>query len=389
MKYFNICIVLTSILLIYISILKPYSIFSNSYQIDLEFQDAEIKPFDHALYNDESYHLEKGKFVSLGEIEGPETMEFSKSGDRLYFALKNGEIRYLETPLNIITKEQLLSKQEKFMSKTKYLCTAGRPLGVTVDNEDNVIIADALKGLLKYDIKTKDLLILTSSANGKKLTFVNDVVVAKNDMIYFSNSNPIAPFLDKNGDYNTHVPSFYAIMGMIRGGQLLSYNPKTKETKVLMDGIAYANGVTLDPKQESVFVAECAGSKLYRYWISGEKAGKSEVFIDNLPGFPDGINQSNGRLYISIFSNRTPFGDLVTPFKFIKKLLIRLPFFSLPIAKPSMVVVDPNNGKVVDYYQAAPNSVQQSVTSSIEKDGQIYLGNLLSNYFVIIEDKKK
>ena len=33
--------------------------------------------------------------------------------------------------------------------------------------------------------------------------------------------------------------------------------------------------------------------RIQRYWLTGDKAGTSDIFADNLPGCPDNIN-SNG-----------------------------------------------------------------------------------------------
>ena len=37
----------------------------------------------------------------------------------------------------------------------------------------------------------------------------------------------------------------------------------------------------------------CLRYRIQRYWLTGDKAGTSDVFADNLPGCPDNIN-SNG-----------------------------------------------------------------------------------------------
>ena len=74
----------------------------------------------------------------------------------------------------------------------------------------------------------------------------------------------------------------------------MKYDPKTKQTTVLLKGLHFANGVQLSKNEDFVIVAETCQSKVVRYYLKGEKKGQSDVFIDGLPGFPDNI-RSDGK----------------------------------------------------------------------------------------------
>ncbi|EGG14295.1 hypothetical protein DFA_12065 [Cavenderia fasciculata] len=179
-------------------------------------------------------------------------------------------------------------------SPSHSVVVVGRPLGISFDQNENLLIADPVKGLLRLNKNTNLLEILTGQFNGtQKLTFVNDVVCAKDGMIYFSDSTTLGPILDRSGDWNTYIPSIYTCLSGLPAGKFLSYNPKTKETKVLIEKIAFSNGVTMDQDGNSVFICETANLRVLRYWINGVNAGKSQIFIDNLPGYPDGIRMGD------------------------------------------------------------------------------------------------
>ncbi len=75
-------------------------------------------------------------------------------------------------------------------------------------------------------------------------------------------------------------------------GRLLAYNMTSRETRVLMTGLYYANGVAVAPDQSHVMVVETVGLRVWKYHLTGAKKGNREVFIDQLPGFPDGITLS-------------------------------------------------------------------------------------------------
>ncbi|PRQ45542.1 putative strictosidine synthase [Rosa chinensis] len=72
-------------------------------------------------------------------------------------------------------------------------------------------------------------------------------------------------------------------------GRLLSYNPLTKETKVLVRNLYCANGVALSPDQNYVIFCETFMRRCRNYYLQSEKKGSIENFIDNFPGCPDNI----------------------------------------------------------------------------------------------------
>ena len=77
-------------------------------------------------------------------------------------------------------------------------------------------------------------------------------------------------------------------------GRLLAYDPSSKTTQLVLDKLYFANGVAVSPDQSFVLVVDTCKYRIQRYWLTGPQKGKSDIFIDNLPGFPDGIS-SNGK----------------------------------------------------------------------------------------------
>ncbi len=51
----------------------------------------------------------------------------------------------------------------------------------------------------------------------------------------------------------------------------------------------FANGIALSPDEDFVLVAETSQYQITRFWLKGKRKGEREVFVENLPGFPDGI----------------------------------------------------------------------------------------------------
>lgn len=56
-------------------------------------------------------------------------------------------------------------------------------------------------------------------------------------------------------------------------------------------------------REDFVLVNETYRYRIVRYWLKGPKAGTHEVFIDNLPGFPDNISSNRkGTFWLALFT---------------------------------------------------------------------------------------
>ncbi|KAK9104530.1 hypothetical protein Scep_021374 [Stephania cephalantha] len=74
-------------------------------------------------------------------------------------------------------------------------------------------------------------------------------------------------------------------------GRLIEYNTKTKKSKILLKGMAFANGVALSKSKRYLLVAETGTARIMRYWLKGNKATKVELF-SKLKGMPDNIKRN-------------------------------------------------------------------------------------------------
>lgn len=245
--------------------------------------------------------------------------------------------------------------------------TGGRPLGLHFDYAGNLIVADAGAGLLSINPKTGKITVLVDEYEGKKMIFVDDVEIAADSMIYFSDASTKFGFAENALD----------ILEGRGNGLLYAYNPKTKKTTKLLDDLRFANGIAVAHDQSYVLVNETGRYRTHRYWLKGPKAGQSDLFIENLPGFPDGISQGkDGIFWMAIVSPRQPNLDEIASSVFMKNLVAKMPAFLQP--KPvhyGFVLGIDANGKVVHNFQD-PNEMFSEVTSVQQFGNAIYLGSL-------------
>jgi sugar lactone lactonase YvrE len=161
-------------------------------------------------------------------------------------------------------------------------------------------------------------------------------------------------------------------------GRFLVYDPQSKQTRVLLNDLYFANGVAVSPDQSFVLVNDTGAYRVRRYWLAGPKQGQSEVFIDNLPGFPDGI-MSNGRdtFWLALVNRRDPALDFMMPRPFLRKVVWRLPSFLQPnIKRYAFILALDQNGKVVRNLQDPTAQSFTQIANVVEHNGKLYLGSI-------------
>lgn len=245
--------------------------------------------------------------------------------------------------------------------------TGGRPLGVAMGPNNSLFIADAHKGLLQFD---QTLKVLVTTAAGLPFGFTDDVDYRQGDTgVYFTDASW------KFG-YGNHIADALEHGG---NGRLLRYDLATQQTQVLMSGLQFANGVAVGPNSDYVLVNITAEYRVLRYWLKGEKAGTYDVFIDNLPGFPDNITfNGRDRFWVAIFGPRDPLLDQLLPGgPFLRKLVSRLPAFLQPNPKMHAFALGLDlDGKVVNNLQYQGADVYAPITSVREVGDYLYFGSL-------------
>ena len=194
---------------------------------------------------------------------------------------------------------------------------AAEPLGVKFDTQGNLIVADATLGLISVD-KTGNITVLTKEVDGTPINFANDLVIAPSGTIYFSDSSIKFTNIESFADTFEHRPN----------GRLLAFEPTSGKTRIVKDQLYFPNGVALSPDENCLLFAETSLYRISCYWLAGPKTGQVDVFIDNLPGFPDNIT-FNGRdtYWIALFSGPKARASLdpLLPNPFLRKVLWRLP----------------------------------------------------------------
>lgn len=261
-----------------------------------------------------------------------------------------------------------LVKLDKFGTPDGELAnTGGRPLGLAYDAHGNLIVADADKGLLSVT-KDGNITVLSTEHGGVPFGFVDDVDIAPDGVIYFSDASSKYGVARYKMDLLEHRPH----------GRLLAYDTTSKSTTLIADKLYFANGVAVSPDGTFVLVAETGMYRVTRVWVEGKSKGRRDVVIDNLPGFPDGISTgTDGVFWLALASPRNSLIDGLDSYPALRKAVARLPDFLQPAPeRHGFVLGIASDGNVVHNLQDPSEQSFSPITSAQEHDGTLYLGSL-------------
>jgi sugar lactone lactonase YvrE len=270
---------------------------------------------------------------------------------------------------------RLLRISEEGRSIQTVANTRGRPLGIELMPDGRWLVCDARNGLLAVEPESGAITSLVREVNGQPMLFCNNAAVARDGTIYFSDSSRRFGIDHWRAEVMEHSGT----------GRLFRLSSDGK-VELLVDGLEFANGVALAADESFVCVAETGAYRVRRHWLQGSRAGNTEVFIDNLGGFPDNISTgSDGLIWITQASPRNKLLDFLHPrAPLLRKLAWALPDALQP--EPLRVVwvlgVDAQ-GKVV-HDISYPGHSYHMVTGVREVNGVLYLGSLVESAIAIL-----
>ncbi|WBX72999.1 SMP-30/gluconolactonase/LRE family protein [Tenacibaculum pacificus] len=246
--------------------------------------------------------------------------------------------------------------------------------GMHFDSNQNLIAGDLERGLISIDQNGNIKTLASEDENGNKFLIPNDVDIANDGMIYFTNTSSKVNFSNK------HI--WKLLMEARPDGGLYSYNPKTKRVKTLIDGTYFGNGVAVSQNDDFILMVDLAKYRIRRYWLKGDKKGTTDIFLDNLTGFPNGISRSkDGSFWLGFSTKRDKSLDEIHPKPLVKKIVYGLPSFMQPKAVPyGMLMHLSSNGEIIKTYYDTTGEFVAEATSVEEHNGYLYLGGDVSGH---------
>lgn len=294
--------------------------------------------------------------LPLGAHEGPEAVARDAQG-RVYASTRDGVI---------------LRFTAEGTEPVAWADTEGRPLGLVFDAAGTLFVADGRRGLLAVDTAGA-VRLLADSADGTRIELADDVAVAADGKVYFSDAST------KFGVSATGVEDASVLDIIEHGahGRLLEWDPRTGKATVVRDGLQFANGVAMTPDQRGVFVCETGAYRVVRIGIAGDERGRLTPVLENLPGFPDNISLGlDGRYWVALFAPRNALLDALSARPFLRKAIVRIPRALRPQAADyGHVFAMSGDGQVINDRQD-PRGAFPRMTDVLETERYLFIGSL-------------
>ena len=304
--------------------------------------------------------LARARLIELGSHEGPEDIAMGPDG-RVYTATSDGNVlRFAQNGANV----------EVFAN------AGGRPLGMEFDGDGNLILANAHLGLQKIS-PAGEVTVLADEYGGAKIAYPDDLAIADDGMIYFSDASAKFGASNNGGSYQA---SLLDLMEHGGHGRVFRYDPTSGETSLVIDGLNFANGVAVSEDQQYILISETGAYRILRYWIAGPNSGTLDVILDNLPGVPDNINNGlSGKFWVGLVAPRIDRFDAMSDKPWLRKLVQRLPAAFRPRVIPSShVIAISGDGDVLMNLQDT-SARMPALTGVMESRDALWLSSLFGN----------
>ncbi|XP_061292419.1 adipocyte plasma membrane-associated protein isoform X3 [Bos javanicus] len=275
--------------------------------------------------------LQQAERLFENQLVGPESI--ANIGDVMFTGTADGRVVKLENG-----EVETIARFGSGPCKTRDDEPAcGRPLGIRAGPNGTLFVVDAYKGLFEVNPWKREVKLLLSSETpieGRKMSFLNDLTVTRDGRkIYFTDSS--------------------------------SKWQRRDYLLLLMEG-------TDDG----------------RFYVSGLMKGGADVFVENLPGFPDNIRaSSSGGYWVSMAAIRANPGfsmlDFLSERPFLKKVIFKL--FSQEtvmkfVPRYSLVLELSDSGTFLRSLHDPEGQVVTYVSEAHEHSGHLYLGSFRAPY---------
>jgi sugar lactone lactonase YvrE len=305
--------------------------------------------------------LSSSLIIGKGILKSPEDLAVNAEGVIFAGSWKSGAIYRIEIAPDESQKIEVFAD------------TGGGNLGVQFDKAGNLIVCNSPRGLLSIDPKG-EITVLVDHVDDLKIILPDDLDIDTSGKIYFTNAS------NKYDGHEGRRAMDYDYLEARGNGALIVYDPATGKSNILLKGLHFANGVVLSEDESYLLVSETTLLRIIKYWLKGPKAGSSEVFMENLIGFPDGLaRDGHGGYYVAFAALRSRYIDLMHRFALVRDLASYGPVWVWEKKPKYGLVIDVDSyGKILSSLQD-PSRKVFNVTNVVPWKNYLFLGTVDGN----------
>jgi sugar lactone lactonase YvrE len=306
------------------------------------------------------------QLISIAPEIGPEHIDFGPDG-RLYTGVLSGAI---------------LSMNPDGSGLETVVDTGGRPLGFDFTADGQLIVADAMKGLLAVGADGS-IRVLADQVDGDPIRYADAVVIAADGRMYFTDaSRRFSP-----QEFGTFDAALLDILEASCTGRVLVYDPDSGRTELVIGGLCFPNGVALSGDERHLFIAETGEYRIWKVAAAARELdarsalasadARARVVAENLPGFPDNLTRSaDGRLWTGLTKPRAAAIDRTASKPWLRAVMLRLPksMWPVPPTYGHVIAFDEDGRVVADLQDPAGRLAETSGVT--EHGGRLYIHSL-------------
>lgn len=318
----------------------------------------------------------------LGRGHGPEHAVFHEGW--IYTGLSDG------------TVVRVLAGAAPGTAPEVVLDTDGRPLGLDFDADGRLLIADAMRGLLRATLTSGGaparieplVTSIDEPTPGDPIRYADAVLAGPNGTIYFTDASRRFAPADWEGTFHASVLD---TLEHSCTGRLLAYDPQSRYTRVMLRGLCFPNGLALTLDGRQLLVSETGLYRILKAAVNIQGLSMPQalqlpgdpvtVLLDNLPGFPDNLmrgqgEQGQGRVWVGLTKPRSRIVDFAAEHPWIREVTLRLPraLWPVPPAYGHVIAFD-DRGRILADLQDPAGSYPEA-TAVTETADRLYIQSL-------------
>lgn len=321
--------------------------------------------------------------IPLGTAqEGPEHILAHQGW--LYTGLANGDVLRLDT------------RGERH---SVVVNTGGRPLGLDIDAQGRLLVADAMKGLLRVsgqgaEARTETLLsTVAHPVPNDPVRYADAIKVGPDGTLWLTDATRRFGAKDLGSTFEASVLD---ILEHSCTGRLIAQDPATLQARVALDGLCFPNGIAFTADGKHMLLSETGTYRILKVDLAklslvrtaaghtgvptlaqAMAQGAATVLIDNLPGYPDNLTRGEGgRVWVGLTKPRSPVIDATAQRPMLRNITLRLPRALWPVPKAyGHVIAFDDNGRILADLQD-PKGAYPETTAATEADGKLFVQSL-------------
>ncbi len=333
-------------------------------------------------------HATNTRLMSLQHItlgagqEGPE--HILAQGGWLYTGLSNGDVVRLDS---------------QGQRQSVVVNTGGRPLALDIDAQGRLLVADAMKGLLRVtgqgpEARTETLLATVSHpVPNDPVRYADGVKVGPDGTLWLTDASRRFGAKEVGSTFEASVLD---TLEHSCTGRLIAQDPVTLQARVALNGLCFPNGIAFTADGKQMLLSETGTYRILKVDLaklslvrtpSGHNGvptlaqamqqGAATVLLDNLPGYPDNLTRGEGgRIWVGLTKPRSPVVDFAASHPLLREITMRLPraLWPVPKAYGHLIAFD-DSGKLLDDLQD-PQGAYPDISGATEVDGKLFVQSL-------------